>query len=205
MLSAAHLLPTHMPRAPKRRAPDCTTGKSTFKVPSGTIITALLGMALGATARHGTIAKALTPGRRILPFPLNVAQEPQNNALAYEFHCTGKCNAVEQYRRHQSNMEKFLQKTHGIAKRSNAQTRPNALRSTVTDPTLKLDKKDLDALQDMFIAAALSRLPPLKSAAEPGMGGLTTTPRPRKRRAPSLENQGHLRQMHNWNTTSRSM
>ena len=68
-------------------------------------------------------------------------------------------------------MEKFLRKTHGIAERSNAQTRPSALRSTVTDPTLKLDKKDLDALQDMFIAAALSRLPPLKSTAEPGMGG----------------------------------
>ena len=68
-------------------------------------------------------------------------------------------------------METFLRKMHGIAEHSNAQTRPSALRSTVTDPTLKLDKKDLDALQDMFIAAALSRLPPLKSTAEPGMGG----------------------------------
>ena len=62
-------------------------------------------------------------------------------------------------------------RTHGIAERSNAQTRPSALRNIVTDSTLKLGKKDLDALQDMFIAAALSRLPPLKSTAEPGMGG----------------------------------
>ena len=68
-------------------------------------------------------------------------------------------------------MEKFLRKTHGIAERSNAQKRPSALRNTVSNSTLKLDKKDLDALQDMFIAAALSRLPPLKSTAEPGMGG----------------------------------
>ena len=68
-------------------------------------------------------------------------------------------------------MEKFLRKTHGIAERSNAQTTPRALRNTVTNSMLKLDKKDFDALQDMFIAAALSRLPPLKSTAEPGMEG----------------------------------
>ena len=108
---------------------------------------------------------------RISTEGLNVSLGLHPTYLEFEFHCTYECNAVGQYRRHRSNMEKFLRKTHGIAEHSNAQTRPSALRSTVTDPTLKLDKKSLDALQDMFIAAALSRLPPLKSTAEPGMGG----------------------------------
>ena len=108
---------------------------------------------------------------RISTEGLNVSLGLHPTYLEFEFHCTYECNAVGQYRRHRSNMEKFLRKTHGIAEHSNAQTRPSALRSTVTDPTLKLDKKDLDALQDMFIAAALSRLPPLKSTAKPGMGG----------------------------------
>ena len=43
VLSATQLLPIHVAPLPKRRTPACTTAKSTFKMPSGTIITALLG------------------------------------------------------------------------------------------------------------------------------------------------------------------
>jgi hypothetical protein len=67
VLSTAQLLPSHVTPLPKRQAPACTTAKSTFKMPSGTIITALLGMIHSATARRGGIADALTPERRILP------------------------------------------------------------------------------------------------------------------------------------------
>ena len=67
VLSTAQLLPSHVTPLPKRQAPACTTAKSTFKMPSGTIVTALLGMIHSATARRGGIADALTPERRILP------------------------------------------------------------------------------------------------------------------------------------------
>ena len=53
VLSATQLLPIYVAPLPKRRTPTCTTAKSTFKMPSGTIITALLGTIHNATARHG--------------------------------------------------------------------------------------------------------------------------------------------------------